>query len=147
MSATNNNDKLFGFKLIAVVNGIAAIIHLLFWTAPITKLTLLIPSIQAPAYVDMATIYGLGLADLIWSIPLLTIGSIGLWKMKPIGWLAAQLVNVLYWYSHTLVFTIGIVSDNVSFGMFVFVPFGVFSFWAAYYLWKTRSIILNYKKL
>jgi hypothetical protein len=46
----------------------------------------------------MATIYGLGLADLIWSIPLLTIGSIGLWKMKPIGWLAAQLVNVLYWY-------------------------------------------------
>ncbi len=64
-------------------------------------------------------------------------------KMKPIGWLAAQLVNVLYWYSHTFVITVGIVLGNVSFGMLVFIPFGLFSFWAAFYLWKTRDIILN----
>ena len=143
MSGINESKRLFGIKLIAIVNGIAAIFHLAFWTAPLTKLTLLIPSIQAPANADMATIYGLGLADLIWSIPLLTIGSIGLWKMKSIGWLAAQFVNVLYWYSHTLVFTIGIVSGNISLGMFVFLPFGIFSFWAAFYLWKTRNILLN----
>ena len=147
MSGINKSEKLFGIKLIAVVNGIAAILHLLFWTAPLTRLTLLIPSIQAPTNMDIATIYGLGLADLIWSIPLLAIGSIGLWKMKPIGWLAAQFVNVLYWYSHTLVITTSIISGNISFGMFVFVPFGLFSFWAAFHLWKTRTIILNLSKL
>jgi hypothetical protein len=143
MSGINESKGLFGIKLIAIVNGIAAILHLLFWTAPLTKLTLLLPSIQAPEYIDVATIYGLGLADLLWSIPLLIIGSIGLWKMKPIGWLAAQFVNVLYWYSHTLVFSIGIISGNISLGMFVFLPFGVFSFWAAFHLWKTRNILLN----
>ena len=143
MSGINKSEKLFGIKLIAVVNGIAAILHLLFWTAPLTRLTLLIPSIQAPTNMDIATIYGLGLADLIWSIPLLAIGSIGLWKMKSIGWLAAQFVNVLYWYSHTFVITVSIISGNISFGMFVFLPFGFFSFWAAFHLWKTRNIILN----
>ena len=143
MSGINNIENLFGIKLIAVVNGIAAILHLVFWTAPFTGVIHIIPSIQPPANVDMVTIYGLGVADLIWSIPLLTIGSVGLWKMKPIGWLAAQLVNVLYWYSHTFVITVGIVLGNVSFGMLVFIPFGLFSFWAAFYLWKTRNIILN----
>lgn len=143
MNGINESEKLFGIKLIAVVNGIAAIFHLLFWTAPLTKLTLLIPSIQAPTSIDMATIYSLGLADLIWSIPLLIIGSIGLWEMKSIGWLAAQFVNVLYWYSHTLVIALSIISGNISIGMFVFLPFGLFSFWAAFYLWKIRKIILN----
>jgi hypothetical protein len=133
------SEKLFGIKLIAVVNGIAAVLHLLFWTAPITNLTVIIPSIQAPANAHMPTIYGLGLADLIWSIPLLTVGSIGLWKMKPIGWLAAQFVNVLYWYSHTLVIAAGLISGVISFGMFLFLPFGIFSFWAAYFLWKFRG--------
>jgi len=65
MSGINESKRLFGIKLIAIVNGIAAIFHSAFWTAPLTKLTLLIPSIQAPANEDMATIYGLGLADLI----------------------------------------------------------------------------------
>ena len=142
MSKFIENKKPFGIKLIAVVNGVAAIFHLLFWTSPLTKLTLLIPLIQAPVNADMSIIYGLGIADLIWSIPLLTIGSISLWKMKPIGWLAAQLVNVLYWYSHTLIITSAIISGNYTFGIFVFVPFGVFSFWAAFYLWTPRNIIL-----
>jgi hypothetical protein len=146
MRKSNEVKKPFGIKLIAVVNGVAAIVHLLFWTSPLTKLTLLIPSIQASVNNDISIIYGLGLADLIWSVPLLTIGSIGLWKMKPIGWLAAQLVNVLYWYSHTLIFTSAIVSGVYTFGIFVFVPFGIFSFWAAFYLWKTRNIILTKSK-
>ena len=65
MSEIAKSEITFGIKLIAIVNGIAAIFHLAFWTAPLTKLTLLIPSIQAPANGDMATIYGLGLSDLI----------------------------------------------------------------------------------
>lgn len=118
-------------KLIAIVNGIAAVLHAVFWIFVFVKAPV------EPA--DKIVTYGLGLADLLWSVPLLFLGSIPLYKHKFLGFLAAQMANVLYWYSFTFIL---FREFNTHFrpGTFLFLPFALFSIWAAWYLWNVRSV-------
>ena len=132
-----------GIKLIAVVNGIAAVLHVIFWMLAFLHL-LKQPVVDHIAdRLNLATTYGFGIADLIWSVTFLTVGSINLWRMKQTGWLAAQFANVLYWYSLTVVLTKDLVSSVISPGTILFLPFALFSFWAVYYLWKVRKVYFS----
>lgn len=124
--------------LIAVVNGVAAALHVLFWVAAFVKLG----SARGALALDsgtVATIYGFGVADLVWSAPLLALSAVGLWRGRMWGWLTAQWVNVLYWYSLSVVLVRDLVAGTVSPGGVLFLPFGLFSFWAAWHLWIHRG--------
>lgn len=118
-------------KLIAIVNGVAAVLHLVFWILVFTRATL-DPS-------EMFVTYGFGAADLLLSVPLLSIGSIQLYKQHFSGFLAAQMANALYWYSFTAVFFREI-NSYFHPGTLLFLPFALFSVWSAWYLWKVRSL-------
>jgi hypothetical protein len=132
-------ERTFRLKLIAVVNGMAAVLHLIFWILAFIHLFKLPAANNIAERVNFSTIYGFGIADIIWSITFLTVGSINLWKMKQNGWLAAQFANVLYWYSFTVIITRDLASNTIAPGTILFLPFALFSFWVAYYLWKVRS--------
>lgn len=138
----DEKNRASGIKLIAVVNGFAAILHVIFWILAFLHLAKQPFVTHLADHVVLATTYGFGIADLIWSVTFLTVGSIGLWRMNQTGWLAAQFANVLYWYSLTVVLTRDLVSSTLSPGTVLFLPFAIFSIWAAYYLWKIRNQFL-----
>lgn len=118
-------------KIIAAVNGIAAILHFSFWTFVFAKVPL------EPS--EKIVTYGLGIADMLWSVPFLLIGSIELYKQRFSGFLASQMASALYWYS----FTFSLYREfNTNFrpGTFLFLPFALFSVWSFWYLWKNRSL-------
>jgi hypothetical protein len=117
-------------KVIVFINGIAAILHLFFWITAFIKLPAITSTKNVADQINLATTYGFGIADFLWSVPLLLIGSIGLWKKTGIGWLAALLANSM-------------LSDSISPGTILFLPFALVSFWISYFLWNSRSIFLN----
>jgi len=130
-------------KVIVFINGIAAILHLFFWITAFIKLPAITSTENVADQINLATTYGFGIADFLWSVPLLLIGSIGLWKKTGIGWLAALLANSMYWYSLTVVIIRDLLSDSISPGTILFLPFALVSFWISYFLWNSRSIFLN----
>jgi len=139
MDESKNLERIFGIKLISIINGIAAFIHLIFWIMAFIHLSKSGFESSLAEKANIATTYGFGIADILWSITFLTVGSIGLWKLKQFGWLAAQFANVLYWYSLTVVLTRDLFTNSISPGTVLFLPFALFSFWAAFYLWKVRN--------
>lgn len=143
MDEPKNDERTFGIKLISVINGIAALLHLIFWILAFFHLSKSAPQNTLAEQANLATTYGFGIADILWSITFLTVGSIELWKMNQLGWLAAQFANVLYWYSLTVILTKDIVSGSISPGTILFLPFAVLSFWIAFYLWKIRDKFFN----
>ncbi|MFC2088684.1 hypothetical protein ACFLSX_03705 [Calditrichota bacterium] len=143
MSEKWESNHSFRIKLISIINGIAALLHLIFWILAFTRL----PSISSFGTVseqmNLATTYGFGIADIIWSVPFLLLGSIALWKNKLVGWMGAYFANVLYWYSFTVIILRDLTADSISPGTILFLPFALFAFWAAYYLWKVQSSFLH----
>ena len=128
-----------GVKLISIINGIAAFLHLLFWIFAFIRLPSIASFADTAARMNLATTYGFGIADMIWSVPFLLSGSILLRKNKFSGWIGAQFANVLYWYSFTVIIIRDGSAGALSPGTILFLPFAIFAFWAAYYLWKVRS--------
>ena len=143
MNRTQYLNRTTGIKSISIVNGIAAVLHLSFWILAFLHLSKNAPLTNLAEKINLATVYGFGIADIIWSFTFLAFGSIGLWKMKAIGWLCAQLANVLYWYSFTVIITRDIASGRLAPGTILFLPFALFSFWAAYYLWQKRMLVFG----
>jgi hypothetical protein len=133
-------NQLPGIKLIAIINGLTALLHIVFWVLAFFKLPAITLLKNSVNQINLATTYGLGISDLLWSVPLLLIGSIGLWKRYQIGWLAAHLANVLYWYSFTVLIIRDLAANSISPGTIIFSPFVLFSFWASYFLWKNRKL-------
>ena len=138
---TQNESMRQGFKgirVIAVVNTIAAALHVAFWALAFTKLPfpLSLSNIFERASVSMT--YGFGMADLVWSLSFLILSAIGLWRGKAWGWLFAHMVNALYWYSMTVIVIRDLYTGTISPGTVIFFPFTLFAFWAAIYLWKVR---------
>ena len=143
MNKKTESHPDLGIKIIAVINGIAAVLHILFWTLAFIRLPSISYFESAPEKINLATVYGFGLADIIWSVPFLFIGSLLLLKGKLIGWMCAHFANVLYWYSFTVIILRDNSSNSISPGSIIFLPFALFSFWAAYYLWKVRGTFLS----
>lgn len=143
MNKVSNSNRTTWIKIIAFINGISAIMHLFFWITAFVKLPAISSQKSLADQINLATTYAFGIADFIWSIPLLIIGSIGLWKKAEIGWLAALLANALYWYSFTVIITRDLFSGSISPGTILFLPFALFSFWTTYFLWKNRISFIN----
>jgi len=131
-----------GVQRIALINGIAALRHFVFWIFLLLRL----PSsrhVETEAErIDLAVTYGLGVADLLWSVSLLTIGSVWLYQGNAVGWLAAQIVNGFYWYSFTFIAVRELNAKAIRPATLLFLPFAIFSFWAAWYLWQVRPLFM-----
>lgn len=77
--------------------------------------------------------------DLTWAAAFLIISLAGLYHMKSWGWLAGQMVNLLWLYSMTVIWCRDLHSGSISPGAVLFLPFVPFSVWAAIYLWNRRA--------
>jgi len=137
-----SNQNLW-IKIIASINGLAALMHILFWIIAFVRLPSISSQMNIADRINLATTYGFGIADFIWSVPLLLIGSIGLWKKTEIGWVSSLLANALYWYSFTVIVIRDLSSDSFSPGFKLFLPFALISFWTTYFLWKNRDLFLH----
>jgi len=129
-------SRIPGVTLIALVNVVAAVLHVLFWALAFSRLADASARGNDPA--SLATTFGFGVADLVWATPLLVAGSVWLYRRALFGWLAAQMANVLYWYSLTIVVVRDVRTGTVSPGTILFSPFALFAFWAAIDLWRAR---------
>ncbi len=142
MSKRLISNRTLWIKIIALINLLAALLHLFFWIIAFNRMPSISSQINIVDRLNLGTTYGFGIADFIWSVPLLLIGSIGLWKKTEIGWLAALIGNALYWYSLTVVIIRDLSANSISPGTVLFFPFALFSFWTTYFLWKNRSFFL-----
>ena len=133
-----------GVSALAIINGIAFFITLIFWSFIFIKKVIPSPydlSVLSER-VNAATTYGFGIGDLIWSLPLLFLSCLGLWRMRFWGWTAAQMTNALWIYSMTVI----LIRDsytNISPGGVLFTPFAIIAIWAIYYLWRKRQAFWN----
>lgn len=130
----------YGIKLIATVNGIAALLHFVIWIIILLRLPRPWAVDAEAERLDLVVTYGLGVADLLWSVPLLSVGCFWLYTGSAIGWLAAQMVNVLYWYSFTFILVRELSARSIRPGTVLLSPFALFSFWAAWHLWQVRAM-------
>jgi hypothetical protein len=117
---TSRQVRLSGIALVVIGAGLSAGMAYLIWV---------IANIP----------YGLGVADLLWSVPFLIAGSIWLNKRRLVGWLTAQMANALWWYSFTFILIRELSAQKIRPGTMLFLPFALFAIWSASYLWKTRS--------
>jgi len=130
-----------GVTVLAVVNGIAFCLTLLFWGTIAFKKLVPFPSdvIIVAERANAAVTWGFLIGDVIFSVPLLFLAARGLWRPSPIGWTAAQMANILWLYSMTVVlmrdaFTV------MSPGGVLFLPFALVAVWSVFYLWKERNL-------
>ncbi len=134
-----------GVNVIAVANALGTLLTISFWSLAFMRL----PSPQTlssfPERANMATTYAFMIADVIWGLPFLLLATVGVWRMRPWGWTAAQMVNVLWWYAVTVVLVRDLYTHTVSPGTGFFLPFALFSLWSAFYLWKNRTLFWREK--
>jgi len=131
----------FGVTVNAIINGVAFILTLLFSGTVVFSNVVPDPSDMSgiPERANAATTWGFLVGDIAFSAPLLLLGTIGLWKPRAWGWTAAQMVNILWIYSMTVV----IMRDaytSFSPGGLLFIPFVPAAAWSMFYLWKQRKL-------
>lgn len=138
-----SSKAFLGIRVIAVANGVAAFLHVLFWSFALYRLVSMPSATQNAERIDRIVTAGVGVADLLWSVPFLLAGCLGLLRRLPVGWLGAQMANALWWYSYTFLlireFAMGVFRP----GTMIFLPFALFSFWSAWYLWHNRDAFWN----
>lgn len=137
------SQRSASLSIIAIINGLGLLITILFWGMVYFKRLIPTPGdlTDAAERANAATTYGFMIGDIIWSAPLLLLAAIGLWHQRFWGWTAAQMVNILWVYSMTLVWIRDSYS-SISPGAMIFLPFTVAAVWATYYLWKHRELFL-----
>jgi hypothetical protein len=137
--AKNRADRPLAVTLIAAVNGTSALLTLAFWIYVYARL--LRPGVPPSASREaLASTFGFLVADLVWALPVLAVSVPGLWRMRFWGWAAAQAANVMWIYSLTAVGDRDRFLDTASPGFALFLPFAVFSAWAAAALWRRRGM-------
>ncbi|MBN2364846.1 MAG: hypothetical protein JXL67_01670 [Calditrichaeota bacterium] len=125
--------------VIAVVNAVGAILTAVFWSLVFFRIFAaehLPPELDAGS---VSTTFGFMVADLLWALLLLVVSVIGLWQLRPWGWLAAQMINILWIYSMTVIWCRDIDGGHVSPGAILFLPFVPFAVWAIFALWRKRE--------
>jgi hypothetical protein len=140
-SRNSSYPRPAGVTFLVIINALGCIITLLFWLSIL--FSKLVPS---PAdltlfaeRVNAATTRGFLIADLVYSVPLLFVATIGLWRMRPWGWTAAQMVNALWLFSMTVIW-IRDLYGKISPGGLLFLPFTLIALWAIRYLWQQRYL-------
>jgi hypothetical protein len=130
-----------GISVIAIINGIACVITILFWAMVFFRHLVPWPGelTAVPERANAATTYGFLIGDILWSAPLLYLAAIGVWRLRPWGWTSAQMVNALWVYSMTVIW-IRDAYTVVSPGALLFTPFTLVAIWSTYYLWNKRGL-------
>jgi len=129
-----------GVTVIAVVNAFAAVLTIAFWGLVLARL--FAPGAVVPAGMDagsVSTVYGFMVGDFVWAVLTLVVSAAGLWRMKAWGWVAAQMVNILWIYSLTVIWCRDLHLGAISPGAVLFSPFVLFSVWAVFHLWSVRG--------
>lgn len=126
---------------LAIINGIAFVMTILFWGLVYFEHLVPLPTELAVTAerANSATTYGFLVGDILWSAPLLYLAAVGLWRRKFWGWTAAQMVNALWVYSMTVLWMRD-ACTALSPGALLFTPFAVIAVWATYYLWNHRTM-------
>ena len=133
-------DRPRCITVIAVVNAFAAVLTIAFWGLVLARL--FAPGAVAPAGMDagsVSTVFGFMVGDLVWAVLTLVVAAAGLWRMKAWGWVAAQMVNILWIYSLTVIWCRDLHLGSISPGAVLFSPFVLFSVWAVFHLWHVRD--------
>lgn len=127
-----------GVTIVSIVNWIAASVTLGFWLLVYLRM-FAGQSFEDPLLrTSAAATLGFGVGDLLWAVPLLVISAIGLWNRREWGLISAQMVNVLWIYSMTVIWVRDLFLEVLSPGAFLFTPFALFAIWACFYLWGHR---------
>lgn len=128
-------------SVIAVVNAVGLVITIAFWMLVLLKPAVPLPGSlgSLPERVNAATTYGFMLGDFVWSVPLLSLAAVGLWKMRFFGWTAAQMVNALWVFTLTVTWFRDAYAGP-SPGAIIFLPFALAAVWASIVLWKQRAL-------
>jgi len=128
-----------GVTTIAVINSIGAFLTVAFWGFVFVRVF----AVEVPPpgldRGSLSTTFGFMIGDLTWASVLLIVSVIGLRRMRDWGWLAAQMVNILWLYSMTVIWCRDIHYDSISPGAVLFSPFIPCSVWAMRYLWNSRE--------
>jgi len=134
----HTNRRPCGVTSIAVVNAVAGVVTLLFWGLVYLRLfagsSIADPVLRASAAATLGFLVG----DVVWAVPLLFLSVAGLWGLRDWGWLVAQMVNVLWVYSMTVVWVRDMYAGSISPGAVLFTPFAVIATWATVHLWRRR---------
>jgi len=127
--------------VIAVINAVGLVITIAFWLLVLLKHLVPTPgSLASPLErANAATTYGFLLGDFVWSVPLLFLAAVGLWRMRLYGWTAAQMANALWVYSMTVIW-LRDAYTTPSPGGVLFLPFALAAIWATVILWKQRAL-------
>lgn len=136
----SNAPRPLAVSIIAVINAVGLLITIAFWALVALKPAVPPPGTfeSLPERVNAATTYGFMIGDLIWSVPLLAIAAIGLWKVRFYGWTAAQMANALWVFTLTVTWYRDAYA-GISPGAVIFLPFALAAVWAAVVLWKERA--------
>jgi hypothetical protein len=78
------------------------------------------------------------IGDILYSVPLLFMGWIGIWRLRSWGWMSAQMVNILWIYSMTVIL-LRDAYTTFSPGGLLFIPFTIAAIWGIPYLWMHRG--------
>lgn len=139
MTIPESAPQLKGLKVIIGVNLIACVLTILFWSLVYFRLfhgqEIGDPILRASS----AATFGFLIGDLVWAAPLLALSVAGLRRNRMWGWLIAQLVNILWLYSMTVIWVRDLYADSISPGAVIFSPFPLIAVWATLYLWRHRK--------
>lgn len=140
-SEKSHLERPKGVTIIAIINAVGFLVTLLFWGLVFFKHLVPAPGelTTATERANAATTYGFMIGDILWSAPLLFFATTGLWRPRPWGWMSAQMVNALWIYSMTVIWTRD-AYNAISPGALLFTPFAVAALWATFYLWNHRDL-------
>jgi hypothetical protein len=139
-SQKNSVQRSAAVTFLVIVNGVALVLTVLFWSAVWLKRLVPAPGSLTGLLerANAATTYGFLAADFIISAPLLFFSALGLRRRKFWGWTAAQMTNILWIYSMTVIWMRDGYS-TVSPGAVLFTPFALIAVWSLAFLWRRRG--------
>lgn len=130
-----------GIIVLASINLVALVVTIAFW-----GLVYFGQFVRKPGGLESlaerantAVTFGFMLGDVFYSVPLLLLAAIGLWRMRSWGWLAAQMANILWIYSMTVILIRDFYS-TWSPGGLLFIPFAIIAIGSIPYLWIHRRV-------
>ncbi len=128
-------------SFIAIINAVGLLVTIAFWMIVLVKQVMPPPgTLESPfERANVATTYGFLIGDFVWSVPLLFMAAVGLWRMRFYGWTAAQMANALWVYSLTVIWFRDAYT-TISPGGVLFLPFALAALWATFILWRYRTL-------
>ena len=129
-----------GLIFLSIVNAVAFVVTILFWALVFFRRLVPLPGdlTSMPDRANSAVTYGFMIGDVLYSAPLLAMACLGIRRLKTWGWMAAQMVNILWIYSMTVIL-LRDAYTTMSPGGLLFIPFTLVAVWAIPYLWKRRK--------